>query len=102
MVPPATVRKLSLALLLLAVGFGLAGRFNTTDIVGVAAFAGGAVVATSPDYAASVTRPASVVPAVVVTALLVVVLGLAGFGNAVGLVLLVGCAGLAGAVVATL
>lgn len=100
MVPPATVRKLALAVLLLAVGFGLAGRFNTTDVVGVAAFAGGAAVATT-DYAASVARPGAVVPVVVVAALLVVALGLARFGNADGLVLLVGCAGLAGGVVAT-
>ncbi|WP_255195416.1 hypothetical protein [Halorarius litoreus] len=100
MVPPATVRKLALAVLLLAVGFGLAGRFNTTDVVGVAAFAGGAAVATT-DYAADVAQPAAVVPVVVVAALLVIALGIAGFGNAAGLVLLVGCAGLAGGVIAT-
>jgi hypothetical protein len=100
MVPPATVRKLALAVFLLAVGFGLAGRFDTTDVVGVAAFAGGAVVTTT-GYATYVTQPAAVVPIVVVAAPLVVAFGLAGFGNTIGLVLLVGCAGLAGGVVAT-
>lgn len=101
MVPPASVRKLALAVLLLAAGFGLAGRLAPTDAVGIVAFAGGAVVASSPERVEVVARPPAVAPVLVVLTVLLLGLGFTGFGNAASLLVLAVCAGLAGAVVAS-
>ncbi|WP_255149040.1 hypothetical protein [Halorarius halobius] len=97
MVPPDTAKRLGLAASLLAVGLAAAGRIGYLDAAAVGAFAVGAIVTSSTDLTAALTNPFALVPVV----LLLVALGLGGFGNFIGAVALVGCAVAAGAVAAT-